>query len=141
MRVPPVLGGYCFGMKNFPKNKSNKTHPIENSCDTVSFSSISKYLKKYNTLPDEIKKVLSPKDAVDMFKDMEMVAEGIVKRKNVGLGNSSKVFLNPWLDDYYLLVLKDTKTPTKVIYSKTPLGDAVWGDKDNMNIQIIKKAI
>lgn len=141
MKVPPVLGGYCFSMLKSGVSKTQKTHPLDfSSKDTISFTSTAKYLKKYNTLPDEIKKVLSPKDAVDMFKDMEQVAKGVVKRQKVGQGNTSKVYLNPWLDDYYLLVLKNANNPTQVIYSKTPLGDAIWSDSDNLNIQIIKKA-
>ena len=38
------------------------------SKDTVSFgTSVAYYLKKYRTLPEEIQRALSPKDAIDMF--------------------------------------------------------------------------
>ena len=142
MKVPPVCGLKYFGIQNFKKNvfKQEKQSPNLPPKDTLSFSSNVKYIKKYNTLPDEIKKILSPKDAVDMFKDMEQVAKGTIKRNKIGQGNSSKVYENPWLKDYYLIVLSNAKTPTQIVYSKKPLGDAIWSDSENMNIQIIKKA-
>ena len=51
-------------------------------------------------------------------------------------GNASKVYKNPWLDDYYLVVLSNAKSPTQIIYSQEPLGDAIWKDDDNIAIQI-----
>ena len=109
--------------------------------DTVSFTSTAQYLKKYLTLPDEIKMVLSPEDAIDMFKDMEWLAQGRIKRGMVGEGKGSEVYKNPWLEDYYLLILKDTgKKDTVTIYSGEKIGDAVWQDSDNLAIQLLKKA-
>ena len=109
--------------------------------DTVSFTSTAQYLKKYLTLPDEIKMVLSPEDAVDMFKDMEWLAQGRIKRGMVGEGKGVEVYKNPWLEDYYLLILKDTgKKDTITIYSGEKIGDAIWQDKDNRAIQILKRA-
>ena len=109
--------------------------------DTVSFTSTAQYLKKYLTLPDEIKMVLSPEDAIDMFKDMEWLAQGKIKRGMVGEGKGSEVYKNPWLEDYYLLILKDTgKKDTITVYSGEKIGDAVWQDNDNLAIQLLKKA-
>ena len=109
--------------------------------DTVSFTSTAHYLKKYLTLPDEIKMVLSPEDAIDMFTDMEWLAQGKIKRGMVGEGKGSEVYKNPWLEDYYLLILKDTgKKDTVTIYSGEKIGDAIWQDDDNLAIQILKKA-
>ena len=140
MKVPPLGELGLFGIQKF-KNKNQKQKiQLSYPKDTISFSSITHYIKKYNTLPDEIKKILSPKDAIDMFKDMEQVAKGTIKRNKIGQGNSSKVYENPWLEDYYLIVLSNIKSPTQIIYSKKPLGDAVWRDSDNTSIQIIKKA-
>ena len=120
-------------------NKIRLPKPIEK--DTVSFTSTAHYLKKYLTLPDEIKMVLSPEDAIDMFKDMEWLAEGKVKRGMVGEGKGSEVYKNPWLEDYYLLILKDTgKKDSVTIYSGEKIGDAIWQDNDNLAIQILKKA-
>ena len=144
MRVPQInLGTFALCNSKGQKAKcSELSHSYNQTVptDTVNFTSTAKYLKKYATLPDEIKKVLTPKDAVDMFKDMEMVAQGRVKRMKIGQGNSSKVYENPWLDDYYLLILKDPKEDVQTIYSKLELGDAIWFDEDNNFIQIIKKS-
>ena len=108
--------------------------------DTVSFSSSTAYyLKKYNTLPSEIKNILTPKDAIDMFKNMEMIQKGISKGTKVGQGNFSRVYENPWLNDYYFLIVQDPTQTTQVIYSRHELGDSVWSDKNQL-LQIIKKA-
>ena len=144
MKIPPLDVSYYFGIqrkKLAPKNQSlPPTLPPLNH-DTVSFSaSTAYYLKKYNTLPDEIKKILSPQDAIDMFKDMEMVQKGITKRTKIGQGNDSRVYENPWLKDYYSLIVQNPQKTTQVIYSRHELGDSIWSDKDNNLIQIIKKA-
>ena len=144
MKVPRV--GLCVG---FAMPKVNKTIYNPNAIslpkaldkDTVSFTSTAHYLKKYLTLPDEIKMVLSPEDAIDMFKDMEWLAKGKVKGKMIGEGKGSEVYKNPWLEDYYLLILKDTgKRDTITIYSGEKIGDAIWQDEDNLGIQLLKKA-
>ena len=140
MKVPPLGELGMFGIQKYKNTKPKQNIQLSYPKDSVSFSSNARYIKKYNTLPDEIKKVLSPKDAVDMFKDMEQVAKGSIKRRKIGQGNASKVYKNPWLDDYYLVVLSNAKSPTQIIYSKEPLGDAIWKDDDNIAIQIIKKA-
>ena len=135
MKIPPLdVSGY-FGIHkktNGLKRKSlPPTLPPYNP-DTISFSaSTAYYLKKYNTLPEEIKKILTPKDAIDMFKDMEMVQKGIVKRTKIGQGNSSRVYVNPWLKDYYSLIVQDPQKTTQVVYSRYNLGDSVWQDNDN----------
>lgn len=144
MKVPRV-GLYAgFAMPKVNKTVYNPnvvSYPKKLDKDTVSFTSTAYYLKKYLTLPDEIKMVLSPEDAIDMFKDMEWLAEGKVKRKMVGEGKGSEVYKNPWLDDYYLLILKDTgKKDTITVYSGEKIGDAIWQDKDNLAIQILKRA-
>lgn len=145
MRVPPIgnLGAfYGFGV---PKGKKMETggvnfiKPIEK--DTISFTSSAKYLKKYATLPDEIKAVLTPEDAIDMFRDMEWLEEGVIKRNKIGEGETSKVYRNPWLKDYYLLILTDTNNNgTITIFSGEKLGDAIWQDKDNNSIQILRRS-
>ncbi len=112
------------------------------SKDTVSFgTSVAYYLKKYRTLPEEIQRALSPKDAIDMFREMEYVANGVVKRTSVGQGAESKVYDNPWLKGYHFIVLdspNDANLNSETIYSKlNHLGDAVWCDKDDARIQIL----
>lgn len=143
MKVPRI--GF-FGDVRMPKNNKTIYNPnflkLKDPLgkDTVSFTSTAQYLKKYLTLPDEIKMVLSPEDAIDMFKDMEWLAQGRIKRGMVGEGKGSEVYKNPWLDDYYLLILKDTgKKDTITIYSGEKIGDAIWQDKDNLAIQLLKK--
>ena len=142
MKIPPILslGTFMLQKNNYPAaNRQMTLQPLKN--DTVSFSAtISRYLKKYNTLPDEIKSVLSPKDAIDMFRDMEFIQRGIQKGKKIGEGNYSKVYENPWLEDYYILISQNPEKTTQVIYSRHELGNAIWSDKDNGLIQIIKKA-
>lgn len=141
MRIPPVntLGRFLV-----PKSgKVSQTLPPDPPLkkDTVSFSaSTAYYLKKYNTLPDEIKKILTPKDAIDMFKDMEMIQRGILKGKKVGQGNHANVYENPWLDGYYVLISKEGRSTRQTVYSRYNLGDSIWSDRDNELIQIIKKA-
>ncbi|MBQ9149778.1 hypothetical protein IJX73_02495 [bacterium] len=144
MKIPPLDISYYLGMqkrKNIPKAASLPPSLPPLQKDTVSFSSSTAYyLKKYNTLPSEIKKLLSPQDAIDMFKDMEMVQKGIVKRTKVGQGNDSRVYENPWLKDYYSLIVQNPQKTTQVVYSRLELGDSIWSDSDNNLIQIIKKA-
>ncbi len=140
MRVPQIgnLGFFC--MTKYKKNVSSQKI-LKNQNDTLSFSSNAKYLKKYSTLPDEIKNILSPKDAIDMFKDMEYVAQGKIKRDDIGRGTDSRVYDSPWLDDYCFIILSGKNdNDTKVVYSTYTLGDAVWSDKDDSHIQILKKA-
>lgn len=143
MKIPPldVFGKFGMRCKGVVKNKSTISNilPPYNP-DTVSFSSsIAYYLKKYNTLPEEIKKVLSPKDAIDMFKDMEMIQKGTIKRTKIGQGKDSSVFENPWLKDYYSLIVENPQKIKQVIYSRYGIGDAIWSDNDNYLIQIVKK--
>lgn len=136
-----VFGKFVVRNNRVVKNKntiSNVLLPF--NPDTVSFSSsIAYYLKKYNTLPEEIKKVLAPKDAIDMFKDMEMIQKGVSKRIKIGEGNDSSVFENPWLKDYYSLIVQNPQKTKQVIYSRYGIGDAIWSDNDNYLIQIVKK--
>ena len=141
MKIPRISNLGYFGIqKGLNQTIANPPRPLPTGKDTVSFSSsIAYYLKKYNTLPDEIKKVLKPKDAIDMFKNLEEIQKGITKGETIGCGNSSKVYLNPWLKDYYSLITQDASKTTQVIYSKMGLGDAVWSDDSNL-IQIIQKA-
>ncbi len=141
MKIPPIGGLSTFGVARHSKNKKEDTNfikPLKN--DTISFSSNVRYIKKYVTLPDEIKKILSPEDAIDMFKDMEWVAGGVIKRGEIGKGEHSKVYKNPWLEDYYLLILEnDEDCDTITIYSGENLGDSIWRDEDNKSIQILKQ--
>ncbi len=160
MRIPDFNGFVGFGVRNCAKNslksasdiskRFNVVIPIDDDdeChfikpllkDTVSFGSTAQYLKKYNTLPDEIKKNLSPKDAVVMFKDMERIAKGIDKGDKIGQGEDSAVYENPWLDGYYLLVLKEPTVRNPRVYSEISLGDSIWSDNNDSRIQLIKGA-
>jgi len=141
MKVTPIFGFCNFGMLKNTKNFSDISKRFstnELKADTVSFSSNAKYIKKYKTLPDEIKAILSPKDAIEMFKDMERIAQGKQKREKIGQGSNSKVFVTPWLEDYYVLILKEPKYTDETVYSKRYLGDSVWSDDENDKIQLIK---
>ena len=139
MKVPQINCLGYFGVRNCAKTKSvpNSITPLK--CDTVSFSSNAQYMRKYVTLPDEIKKILDPKDAIDMFKEMEFVALGISKGHKIGQGNFSRVYENPWLDGYDLLIAQDLNSDSQIIYSKHKLGNSVWADADNESIQIIER--
>lgn len=144
MRVPPIGTFGKFGVpklsKMIPeKHSSGLIKPIKQ--DTVTFTSTAQYLKKYITLPDEIKRVLSPQDAIDMFRDMEWLAQGRNQRCALGEGKASKLYENPWLDDYYLLIVKSPNTNGKfIIYSDKEIGDTIWQDSDDKRIQLLKKA-
>lgn len=148
MRVPRIGSIYTPKVrKNSNAVKQNKKladppPPQDDVKQKVNFrASITYYLKKYNTLPPEIQKNLSPQDAIDMFREMEFVANGVVKRKSIGQGNESRVYDNPWLKEYHFLVLnnvKDTKLNSETIYTKlSHLGDAVWADGDDRRIQLV----
>ncbi len=143
MRVPPIGTFGKFGVPKISKKASNNDSlglikPIKQ--DTVTFGSTAQYLKKYVTLPDEIKRVLTPQDAIDMFRDMEWLAEGKIKRGALGEGKTSKLYDNPWLNDYYLLILKTPNTDGKIIiYSDKEIGDTIWQDSDNERIQLLRK--
>ncbi len=141
MRVPPISNLGSFGVF---KTKNKKTvdeptdKPLPIKYDSVTFSAKSKYIRKYETLPKEIKEILSPKDAIDMFQSIDFLMQGKIKGKEIGHGDSSKVYENPWLNGYDLLIIKDPETSEQTIYSANTLGDSVWYDRDNAAIQIIK---
>lgn len=141
MKIPPIsaLGRFVVqNQKGIYKKDINRPFPPLTK-DTISFSSSTTYyLKKYNTLPDEIKKILSPKDAIDMFRNIEFVQKGAIKGIKIGQGNYARVYENPWLKGYHSLIVQDPSKETQVIYSRYDLGDAVWSDDDNQLIQIIK---
>ena len=140
MKVPPIIGVNCRANTAAQITKSSRNKilfPTELTSDTVTFSSNAQYYKKYATLPEDIKEILRPQDAVDMFKDMELVASGKVKRERIGQGKSSNVYRTPWLDNYYFVVLSDADLTSQIIYSKSYIGDAVWQDKDNACIQLL----
>ena len=141
MKIPRINTLGYFGV--FKKEVCPKPKPSLSNLkqDTVSFcASTAYYLKKYKTLPDEIKKVLSPKDAIDMFMDMEFIQRGLTKGRKIGQGNNSRVYENPWLKDYAILISHTPEKTTHVVYSRHDLGDSVWSDRDNDAIQLIKKA-
>lgn len=106
--------------------------------DTVSFSSTAKYLKKYASLPDDVKQHLTPSDGIDMFKDMEMVAQGKIKRGKLE-DDKSIVYINPWLSDYYMMVVKPDNQTTCAFYGEKIVADIIWSDKENPNMYLIKK--
>ena len=142
MKIPPVsaLGRFIVQKK---VSKVNQTLPPEISSsksDTFSFcASTAYYIKKYNTLPNEIRKILKPQDAVDMFKNMEYIQKGLAEGKTIGQGNHSRVFENPWLKDYCVLITNEGFPTQQIVYSRYELGDAIWADRDNELIQIVKK--
>ena len=148
MRVPRLGSVYTPKVRklnNVAKHYNKLTDPPPSQDEpkqTVNFGAlITYYLKKYNTLPPEIRKNLSPKDAIDMFREMEFVANGVVKRKSIGQGSESKMYDNPWLKEYHFLVLNssdDTKLNSETIYTKLGhLGNAVWADTDDGRIQLV----
>ena len=75
-----------------------------------------------------------------MFKDMEWLAQGRIKRGVIGEGKSAVLYNNPWLEDYYLLILKDFDNDGKIsVYSDNELGYTVWQDDSNAGIQLLKR--
>ncbi len=141
MRVPQI--GY-LGSIGVLKTRTKKTvdepndKPLPIKQDSVTFSAKAKYIKKYQTLPKEIKEILTPKDAIDMFQNMDFIVQGKIKGKEIGHGDSSKVYANPWLSGYDILIINDPQTKEQIIYSSDSLGDSVWYDEDNVGVQIIK---
>ena len=148
MKVPPIGSFGTFGVQKLKKNshkdsyfKPNFIEPLKS--DIISFGSTAKYIKRYATLPDEIKKILKPKDAVDMFKNMELIAKGVIKKDAIGKGENSKIYENPWLPNYYVLILDKSQenVDTITVYSGEKIGDSIWQDEDNWNIQILQASI
>lgn len=141
MKIPPIGNLGCFVVQNYKKGL-NKKPAVSRSLsekDVISFgTSTAYYLKKYKTLPEEIRNILSPKDAIDMFRNMESIQKGSIKGKKIGQGKNSTVFKNPWLEKYYFLIIDNPKESTQLVYSRYNLGDAIWSDKDNDLIQLIK---
>lgn len=140
MRVPPMSGCGLFGVqKNTHSLKQNPQmiKPIQK--DTVTFSSKSKYLRQYATLPQEIREKLTPQDGIDMFQNMEQIANGRTKGTKVAKGVATDVYENPWLDNYYIMISANLDDETRVIYTKTNMGDLVWEDPKDKRIQLLKK--
>ena len=150
MRVPRIGSTYVPAIKKngvVGQYKKLIDPPVPTGAEKqkINFgTSIAYYLKKYVTLPPEIRKNLSPKDAIDMFREMEYVANGVVKVQSIGQGSESKVYENPWLDGYYFIVLnspKDADLAKETIYTKKKhIGDAVWRDNDDARIQLLTSA-
>ena len=140
MKIQPVnlLGRFVVQKQKKSSERIERPFP-QLSKDTVSFNaSLVGYIKKYNTLPDDIKKILLPKDAIDMFMNMEFLQKGKMQGRKIGQGSYGRVYANPWLKGYYTLIVQDPNKTTQVVYSRCNLGDAVWQDGDNQLIQIIK---
>lgn len=141
MRVPPMSNCGLFGVRRCThslKQNPQMIKPIEN--DKVTFSSQIKYLKLYNTLPEEIKQVLSPQDAVYMFQSMEDMADGWMKAQEVAKGGNTDVYENPWLPNYYIMVTKDNGDGTSVVYTETNIGSRIWQDPKDARFGLLKKA-
>ena len=140
MKVPPIGGFSTFGVRKLSKNFTNTNFIKPLKKDTVTFGTNARYIKRYSTLPDEIKDILSPSDAIDMFRDMEYIAKGAIKRREVGIGQNSRVYENLWIPGYFILILDDdTEDKNSItIYSKENIGNAIWQDKDDARIQILK---
>ena len=142
MRIPPIecLGHFVVRKNKMANLKKELPFPPVQK-DTVSFSSSKAYyLKKYNTLPDEIKKLLTPKDAIDMFQNMEQIQKGMTEGIKIGQGDDSSVYENPWLDGYYIMIVQTPKKQIQTVYSRYPLGNSVWEDEKDNSLQIIKRA-
>lgn len=141
MRIPrlTVAANVALAKTSDDFKASNKNMIPPLKPDRIEFTSTAGYLKKYVMLPDEIKKDLSPSDAIDMFKEFDRIANGNSKGNKVGTGTHAQVFQIPCLEDYYLLILTDTNYDKHTIFSNASLGSAVWCDKDNPRIQIIEK--
>lgn len=143
MKVPSII---LFGLNKYkPAVKKLTDSPFLKAAympwlkfDSISFSSTAKYLKKYATLPDEIKNNLTPSDGIDMLKDMEMVAKGKIKRGKLE-DNKSIVYVNPWLSDYYMMITKADDDTACAFYSEKIIADIIWEDKENPNMYLIKK--
>ena len=142
MKIQPVNSLGRFVVQKQKRSSRNIERPFPSpSQDIILFGMcVSRYFKKYSTLPDEIKKILSPKDAVDMFINIESIQKGLTKGVKVGQGNGVRVYENPWLKDYYFLIAKEPNIATQTVYSRYQLGNVVWGDSDNKFVQLIKKA-
>ena len=142
MRVPRIGAIYTPKVRSSAKKLVDPPSVGNKTNNSPSFGyCVSYYLKKYKTLPEEVQKMLSPKDAIDMFREMEFVANGAVKRKAIGQGAQAKVYENPWLNGYDFIVLNkanDANLTSETIYSKKNyIGDAIWCDKDDKRIQIL----
>ena len=140
MKVAQIGGFRFFGVRKILNKKSdcdNYYLPKKENCphDSVSFgASTAYYLKKYNTLPDEIKNILDPKDAIDMFKDLDYMKSSFDrknKKQKTDFNDSyvAQYYDTPWLKDYYVLILSK---PDNTL-------NGVWTD-DDKNIQIFKKS-
>lgn len=141
MRVPPTMTGGFFGIQK-PYTKINATKDFMQTLknDTVSFSSTAKYLKQYVTMPEEIKKCLSAKDAVDMLKNMEYIADGKTKGDKIAQGRQVSIYHNPWLDDYYFMIADSCDDGTQIYYNRTNLGNLIWQNDKDKRIQLLKKS-
>ena len=147
MRVPRIGGIYTPRVKKSNKagvHRKLSDPPVpgsDTSTQTNFGASITYYLKKYATLPPEIQNNLSPSDAIDMFREMEYIANGVKSAKSIGQGPQAKVYENPWLEGYSFIVLNspyDSSLATETIYSKANhIGDAVWCDDSDSRIQLL----
>lgn len=136
MKIPPIGVLARFVVSNRAKTFSDRsqTLPAPLEKDTVSFSSSTAYyLKLYDKFPKEIKGKLKPKDAIDMLKNFEMIANGRIEGTLIEQGNFSKIYENPWLreDGYYFLISRKPDLSIK---------NSVWKNNKNPSLQIIKKA-
>ena len=141
MRVPPMSTCGLFGVRKYThslKQKPQMIKPIEK--DTVSFSSTEKYYRLYITLPDEIKEVLSPREAINMFKNMELLADGLEKGKEIARGSDTDVYENPWLGNYYIMISRNLDDDTRIVYSQTNIGNLAWEDPKDKRIQLLKRS-
>ena len=144
MRVPPISKCGAFAVQrnaHFLKHGQQMSCPTVKSVtkDTVTFSSKSKYLKQYASLPYEIREKLSPSDGIDMFQNMELIANGLTKGNKLAENKYVDVYENPWLNGYYFMISTNIDDDTRVIYSQTNMGDLVWEDPKDKRMQMLKK--
>lgn len=138
MHVPPISFLGYFGTR---KNNNVKAQSYSNLVpnlikpigDTVSFKGISKEMRQYASLPEEIQKIISPRDAIAMFKDMSYEAE---KARN----QDNSFVPNPYLNGYYVY-FSHNKDNTKKASQLSQQGyDCVWNDPEGNNYSLYKKS-
>lgn len=153
MKVPPIGVFRNFGVVSNATNISSRSQcltsmiePLEK--DTLSFSSKAKYIRKYNSLPDEIKSYLPVSDAEEVFMYMENVAKA-VDRKN---RNKPKENLETPVRAYaitgkqagvngcqwYFIVAPTPNSESQMVKSPVELSDSIWADPDDTRIQIMR---
>ena len=153
MKVPPIGVFRNFGVVSNTNNTSRSQcltkmiEPLEH--DTLSFSSKARYIRKYNSLPDEIKDYLPVSDAEEVFTYMENVAKTIDKiNKNKSKEDLEESPVRAYaitgkqapLGDcqWYFIVAPIPNSESQKVKSPVELSDSIWADPDDTRIQIMR---